>query len=140
MTVMKPGLLLISDVARQAGVSVDTIRHYERKGVIRDVSRDASGYRRYPPDAIERVKVVRRALALGFTLDELGMFMRQRASGRAPCRSVRTLATRKLAEVEERIASLTSLRANLGRIIAAWDHRLEETPEGGFAHLLESLV
>lgn len=137
---MNRDLLRIGDIARDAGVSVDTIRHYERKGVLRDVTRDPSGYRRYPADTSERIKMVRRALALGFTLDELASFLRQRASGRPPCRSVRALAGRKLAEVDERIASLVSLRDNLGRIIAAWDNQLERTPEGGFAHLLESLL
>jgi DNA-binding transcriptional MerR regulator len=131
---------LIRDIARDAGVSVDTIRHYERKGVLGNVERDGSGYRRYTPDTMRRVQMVRRALTLGFTLDELASFFRQREAGRAPCKTVRALAARKLVEAEERIATLMSLRDNLARVIETWDSRLERTPQGGFAYLLESLL
>lgn len=130
----------IGDIAKEAGVSVDTIRYYERKGVLGAVERDPSGYRRYGADTLQRVAMVRRALTLGFTLDELATILRQRAAGRPPCRNVRALAARKLSEAEERIAMLIALRDKLEGIIQSWDHRLEKTPEGGFAHLLESLL
>lgn len=129
----------IGDIAVHVGVSVDTIRHYERKGVLGAIERDPSGYRRYTADTLRRVTMVRRALTLGFTLDELATVFRQRAAGRPPCRTVRALAARKLTETDERIAQLTSLRDRLEGIIEQWDTQLEKTPEGGFAHLLESL-
>ncbi|MBV8516333.1 MAG: heavy metal-responsive transcriptional regulator [Acidobacteria bacterium] len=133
-------LLLIGEVANAAGVSVDTIRHYERVGVLRDVARDASGYRRYPPHTVERVRMIRRALTLGFTLDELSRIFRQRAAGKPPCREVRALADRKLAEVEERIAALTTVRAALVDTLSSWDDRLRDTPDGAFANLFETLM
>jgi DNA-binding transcriptional MerR regulator len=129
--------LRIGELAGAAGVSVDTIRHYERKGVLQNVVRDAGGYRRFPPDALGRVRVVRRALAIGFTLDELARIFRQRAAGSPPCRGVRDLAARKLAELDEKIASLTALRATLAGTLASWDDRLRATGAGEFAHLLE---
>jgi DNA-binding transcriptional MerR regulator len=131
--------LLIGDVAAQAGVSVDTIRHYERKGVLQDVQRDGNGYRRYPSEAVDRVRIVRRALGIGFTLDELSRVFRQRAAGKAPCAHVYELATRKAAELDERIAAMTALRATLGEMLAAWEQRLQSTPPGDFAGLLDSL-
>lgn len=129
----------IGDVARECGVSVDTIRHYEAKGVIAAASRDASDYRHYQPDVIERVRLIRRALKLGFLLDELSRIFRRRAEGKAPCREVRALAERKLHDVEARIAELIALRDSLASTIATWDQRLSATAEGEAAHLLEDL-
>lgn len=137
---MNSDLLLIGEVASQTGVSVDTVRHYERKGLLQGVSRDGSGYRRYPADAVPRIRVIRRALTIGFTLDELARIFRQRASGRPPCGQVRDLAVRKLAELDERIAAMTALRATLAETVTSWEQRLRATPDGGFAHLLETLV
>jgi DNA-binding transcriptional MerR regulator len=137
---MNSDLLLIGEVASQTGVSVDTVRHYERKGLLQDVSRDGSGYRRYPADAVARIRVIRRALTIGFRLDELARIFRQRATGRPPCGQVRDLAVRKLAELDERIAAMTALRVALAETITSWEQRLEATPAGGFAHLLETLV
>lgn len=140
LLMMNSELLRVGDVASRAGVSVDTVRHYERKGVLQNVSRDDSGYRRYSEDAVRRILVIRRAISLGFSLDELGAIFRERASGNAPCARVRDLAGRKLVELEERIAALTALRAALTEAISGWDDRLRTTKQGGFAHLLETLI
>jgi DNA-binding transcriptional MerR regulator len=137
---MNPELLRVSDVASRAGVSVDTVRHYERKGVLRNVSRDQSGYRRYAEDAVRRVLVIRRAITLGFSLDELADIFRERAAGKPPCGRVRDLAGRKLVELDQRIAALTSLRTVLAETIEGWDDRLRNTKDGGFAHLLETII
>jgi MerR family transcriptional regulator, copper efflux regulator len=136
---MNPGLLRVGDVASQAGVSVDTVRHYERKGVLLDVSRDESGYRRYPAGAVQRVLVIRKAIALGFSLDELADIFRERAAGKPPCGRVRDLARRKLDELDERIAALTALRALLAGTVTGWDDRLRNTKDGDFARLLETI-
>lgn len=132
--------LRIGEVASRVGVSADTIRHYERKGLLQNVTRDASGYRRYPPEAVTRVRVVRRALEIGFTLNELAQIFRQRAAGRPPCRQVREIAARKLAALDERIRTMIALRAALSNTLTSWDERLQATSENGFAHLLESLL
>jgi DNA-binding transcriptional MerR regulator len=131
--------LLIGEVARRVGVSADTVRHYERKGLLQNVRRDGSGYRRYPEDAVDRIRVVRRALAIGFTLDELARIFRQRASGKAPCKQVYELAARKAAELDAQIAAMTAVRAALAETLASWEQRLHTTPAGGFAGLLDSL-
>ena len=137
---MSSELLRVGDVASRAGVSVDTVRHYERKGVLQNVSRDQSGYRRYPEDAVRRILVIRKAISLGFSLDELADIFRERASGKAPCARVRELAGRKLVELDERIAALTALRSAVAETIAGWDDRLRNTENGAFAHLLETII
>jgi DNA-binding transcriptional MerR regulator len=132
--------LRTGELARIAGVSNDTIRHYEKMGVIPSATREANGYRSYSPDAIERVRVVRAALQIGFTLEEIARIFRQRASGRPPCRDVRALGASKLEALEERIAALIALRDTLAATIETWDARLERTTQGHTAHLLETLI
>ena len=127
-------------LARAAGVSTDTLRHYERKGVLGAPRRSANGYREYPPEALARVLLVRRALAFGFTLDELARVLRTRERGGAPCREVRALAAGKLEEVESRLRELRALRGELRAILGEWDERLSGAADGGRAGLLESLA
>lgn len=131
--------LMTGDVARRCAVSADTIRHYERVGVIPRAVRGANGYRLYPREVIDRVLLVRRAVAIGFSLEELARILRQRDSGAAPCRGVRALAGEKLAELDARIAEMTAMRDGLLRIIEEWDQRLDATRDGEPARLLESL-
>ena len=128
------------ELARLAGVSTDTLRHYERKGVLARPRRGANGYRQYPPGALDRVRLVRRALAVGFTLDELARVLSARDRGAAPCKEVRELAAAKLSEVEERLGQLIELRDELRATLNEWDGRMATTPDGGRAGLLESLA
>ena len=99
-----PRPLRSTQLARLAGVSPDTLRYYERKGLLPKAARSANGYREYPAEACARVRMVRRAVALGFTLDELARIVRVRDQGGAPCHEVRALAARKLVLIERRLA------------------------------------
>ncbi|MGE0043999.1 MAG: heavy metal-responsive transcriptional regulator [Vicinamibacterales bacterium] len=129
-----------SELARETGVSPDTLRHYERKGVLPAPPRTANGYRRYPPDAVARVVLVRRAMLVGFTLDELSAVLGERARGGAPCRRVRALVAERLEAFEDRLEALLALRDELRAVLADWDERLEGTPSGRPAHLLRALA
>ena len=133
-------LLRTGELARSAGVSVDTIRHYEKLGVIPAATREANGYRAYSPECVERVRVVRCALEIGFTLEEIARIFRQRATGRPPCRDVRNLGASKLASLDDRIATLIALRDALATTLASWDDRLADTNPGEPARLLETLA
>jgi DNA-binding transcriptional MerR regulator len=136
----KKSYLRAGELARAVGVSADTLHHYERKGVLAPPRRSANGYREYPMDALERVRLVRRALAIGFTLDELARILRARDRGVAPCREVRALASAKLAAVEERLRELVAVREELRAVTSEWDARLARTPAGSRAGLLETLA
>jgi len=127
------------ELAKLAGVSSDTLRHYERVGVLPRPPRTQSGYRRYPPSAVDRVRLIRRALAIGFSLDELRRVLQVRDRGGAPCRHVRDLAASKLTQLEQRIVELEALRDQLRGLLQDWDGRLARTPDGQPARLLESL-
>jgi DNA-binding transcriptional MerR regulator len=129
-----------SEVARLTGVSTDTLRHYERRGLLPPPLRTGAGYRRYPASAVERVKLIQRALDIGFSLPELARVFAERESGDAPCRRVRALVGERLDDVARRIEELTSLRAELTALVADWDARLAGTPTGTRAYLLDSLA
>src|SRR5256714_14004411 len=136
----KKTYLRAGERARASGVSTDTLRHYERKGVLPNPRRSPNGYREYAAESLARVLLVRRALAFGFTLDELARVLSARERGGAPCREVRALAAEKLAGVEARLRELASLRDELRATLDAWDSRLPKTAAGGRARLLESLA
>jgi DNA-binding transcriptional MerR regulator len=129
-----------AELARLAGVSTDTLRHYERKGVLGIPARSQGGYRRYPPEAVAQVRLVRRALAIGFTLNDLASVLSERNRGGAPCQTVRTLVAGRLAELETRLRDLTELRDELQILLREWDRRLGRIPAGTQARLLDVLA
>jgi DNA-binding transcriptional MerR regulator len=137
--VRNEGSWRIGSLAQACGVSTDTLRHYERKGVL-SAGRSANGYRSYPARALARVKLVRRALAVGFTLDELGTVLKVRDRGGAPCRRVRELAAEKLSAVESQLSDLSVLRDELRSSLKDWDARLAQTDPAAPAGLLEALA
>jgi DNA-binding transcriptional MerR regulator len=127
------------ELAGLAGVSSDTLRHYERKGVLARPLRKANDYRQYPASALQRVRLIRRAIAVGFSLDELASVLNVRDRGGAPCMEVRALAAAKLANVETRLREMSELRKELRVVLKDWDKRLGHRAPGQRAHLLESL-
>lgn len=128
------------ELAAAAGVSVDTLRHYERRGLLAIARRLPNGYRRFPRGSVARVQLIQRALSMGFGLDELTRILRARDGGRPPCQEVRALAAAKLADVERRIESLAAFRKDLVRTLADWDRRLAARRPSEPARLLESLA
>ena len=134
-----PNNLRCGAVAKAAGVSPDTIRHYEKIGVLPRAWRTESGYRLYPAAAVERVLVAQRALRIGFTLAELAQMFKTRDAGGAPCRQVYRLAQEKLAAIEVEIAALNRTRRHLKQVLADWEERIRRTGPAQKAHLLQSL-
>jgi MerR family Zn(II)-responsive transcriptional regulator of zntA len=131
--------LTSGELAREAGISSDTLRHYERVGVLSPPERTANGYRTYSPGAVQRVRVTRNALAVGFTLEELAGIFRQRDAGSPPCQRVHALAMDKLADIERRIEELTATRDEIRLVLEEWASDLARTPAGEPARLLERL-
>jgi DNA-binding transcriptional MerR regulator len=127
-------------LARAAAVSPDTIRHYERIGVLPQASRTQSGYRVYPASALERVLVVQRALRIGFTLAELAEVLKARDAGGAPCRRVYQLAQVKLKGIEADIEALKRTQRYLKKVLSDWQQRIQGAGSGQKSHLLYSLT
>lgn len=127
-----------AELARLCGLSTDTLRHYERKGLLR-AGRSANGYREYPPQSEDRIRLVRNALSVGFTLDELARLLKIREKGGAPCHEARELAAAKLKDLDEQLRSLSALRSELRKMLGQWDAKLALTRKGDPAHLLDML-
>lgn len=136
----KQEYLRSAELARLAGVSTDTLRHYERKGLLARPRRSANGYREYPASDLDRVRLVRGALGIGFSLEEMARILSVRDRGGAPCHQVRALAGTKLTEVETQLGELTALRDELRRLLKNWDALLAKNSPPERAGLLESLV
>jgi DNA-binding transcriptional MerR regulator len=127
-----------AELARLCGLSTDTLRHYERKGLLQ-AGRSANGYREYPPQSEDRIRLVQNALSVGFTLDELARLFKIREKGGAPCEEVRQLAATKLRDLDEQLRGLSALRSGLRKMIGQWDMKLAVTRKGDRAHLLDML-
>jgi DNA-binding transcriptional MerR regulator len=126
-------------LARLAGVSTDTLRLYERRGLLPNPARSPNGYRTYPETALRRVRLIRQALAVGFTLEELGRVLKVRDAGGIPCQGVRALGGEKLAFLDAWLAELTRTRERLATVLERWDAILAVTPKGARAALLDAL-
>lgn len=114
--VTEPSALKIGELARAADVGVETIRYYERRGLLARPPRRASGYRQYPPQAVHRVRFIRRAQALGFTLREIEELLALRVDDERSCADVRALARAKLEDIERRVAELQQMGRALERV------------------------
>ena len=137
---MDANALRSGDVARLAGVSPDTIRHYEKLGILPKAHRTEGGYRTYSADAVERVRLTRRALALGFSLTELSDILRTHDNGGVPCRRVLDLTEEKLRCLGNQIQELKRTQKYMRQLVREWRKKLDATEPGGKAGLLHSLV
>lgn len=108
--------MTIGQVAKQAGVGVETIRFYEREGLIAEPARRASGYRRYAPEAVRRIRFIRHAKDLGFTLREIKELLEMRVESDCHCDKVLALARAKIDDVEQRIGKLQKMKRALSAL------------------------
>src|SRR5690348_6690839 len=111
--------LTIGAVARRVGVAIDTIRYYEREGLLPEPQRRASGYRIYGEGAVTQLRFIRRAKDLGFTLEEIRELLALSSDRERGVRDVKGRAEAKLAAVDDRIRELQRVRRGLQQLIAA---------------------
>jgi MerR family transcriptional regulator, mercuric resistance operon regulatory protein len=110
-----------SELAGRAGVNGETLRYYERRGLLEIPPRTAGGYRDYPEAAVELLRFVKRAQQLGFTLDEIEELLHLDGGGPDSCDAARTLAEARKADLEARIADLQRMRDSLADLVATCD-------------------
>jgi Hg(II)-responsive transcriptional regulator len=111
--------LTISQLAKQAQVNVETVRYYERRGLLPQPPRRASGYRQYSPDDLAYLQFIRRAQTLGFSLKEIAELLALRVDPTMNCYDVRERAERKLADVDAKIRALEGMQVALQQLVAA---------------------
>src|SRR5258708_33808953 len=125
-------------LARPTGVRTDTLRHYERLGLVPMPQRTAGNYREYPPTSPQRVELIQRALTIGFSLPELKTILAVRDNGGAPCRRVRSLLRSKGHDLSQQIKNLVSLRAAMNRLSREWDKRLRRVKRRQSARVVDT--
>ncbi len=111
--------MTISRLASAAGVNIETVRFYQRSGLIDEPARPASGYRTYSDDDVRRIRFIKRAQLLGFTLDEVANLVR--LEGAKACASTRELAASKLAMVESKLSDLLAMQIALASMVGRCD-------------------
>lgn len=119
--------LTIGQLAQRAGVGVETIRFYEREGLIADPPRRPSGYRDYPVETVARIVFIRRAKDLGFTLREINELLQMRVRPRRSCAQVKRSADAKIADIDGKIAALRRMRQALKDLTKACEQRAPTT-------------
>ena len=115
--------LTTSQLAQAAGVNLETIRYYERRGLIPEPPRRSSGYRQYSEDYVSRIRSIKRAQDLGFSLDEVAELFALRVDPETACDQVKQQAERKITEVRKKIGVLQQIEQTLVDLVAACDKR-----------------
>ena len=110
----------IGELATQLGITAQSVRFYERSGLLKEPSRTESGYRQYSASDVKRLRFIRQAKELGFSLHEIGHMLRMHDAGQAPCAEVIAMAEGHLASVEAEIARLQRFRRQLSTALAEW--------------------
>src|SRR6267378_250768 len=118
---MRMKSLTIGHLAREAGVNLETVRYYERQGLLAKPPRSASGYRLFPSDAAQRLRFIRRAQQLGFSLKEIRELLSLRVSRTTTSRDIRARAESKIADIEAKIRSLDSMKKTLRKLTNVCD-------------------
>ncbi|SRR5579884_861325 len=109
--------LKVGEVAKRAGVNLQTVRYYERERLLARPPRTAANYRMYGLDAVQRIRFIKRAQELGFGLRDVRELLSLEAAPRARCRDVRNRAAAKLQEIEKKIATLQGMRRALTKLV-----------------------
>jgi MerR family mercuric resistance operon transcriptional regulator len=111
--------LTTGKIAKLGGVNLETIRYYERRGLLPKPSRAASGYRAFGPDALRRLRFIKRAQGLGFSLREVKQLLALRVRPGTPCAEVRARAEAKIVDIDAKLRTLRAMKRALVRLAAA---------------------
>lgn len=138
---MKTDLLRIGELASATGTTPDTLRYYERLGLLPAPKRTAAGYRQFDAQAVSRLRFIKKAQRLGLTLEEVRAVLTQRTSGLLPCGSVVAFAERHLAQIERQLVELTASGDALRRQLRRWkrNRASDRCARAEFCSLIEEM-
>jgi len=133
--------LRVGSIAKKAGVGVQTLHFYERIGLLPKPIRSEANYRLYSPDALRRVRFIKKTQALGFTLAEIKQILDLKSHGRAPCRKVTELGEKHLQQIDARLAQLRAYRRAVIQSLTSWREKTAHRRNcaGEFCDLIERL-
>ena len=120
--------LTIGQVAKEGGVNIETIRYYERRGILKEPPRRPSGYRQYDSESVRLIRFIKRAQELGFTLNEIKQLIELRGNVRRNRSDVSAIAQAKIRDIDQKIQRLQAMREALGILLKACECR-ERKPE-----------
>jgi DNA-binding transcriptional MerR regulator len=127
--VSPPRSYRIGEIAEATGVTPETLRYYERQGLLTTPVRSVAGARRYTEDAIARVRFIRQAQSVGLSLKDIRVLIPRSATTRASCRKIRAVLAARLSELDQRIAELQTFRSVLAEHLSLCDRTLEARAE-----------
>ncbi len=138
---MSKASLKVGEVAAQAGVGVQTLHYYERLGLLPKPGRSVANYRLYSPEAVRRVRFIKKAQALGLNLQEINEVLELKDRRKAPCGRVVALAERRFEEIDRQIAELRAFRRELAKVLPKWreETAVERVCAGEFCDMIERL-
>ncbi|SHK22015.1 MerR family transcriptional regulator [Halomonas caseinilytica] len=129
----------VSELARRAGVTAETVRHYTREGLLAPERDPDNGYQRYDGTDLERLRFIQRARTLGFSVAEIRQILEHADHGDSPCPLVRDLMAERLPEIRARIRELEALASRMEQALDAWADMPDGTPDGhSLCRLIES--
>ena len=129
-------LMKIGEVAKQTGIGIETLRFYERSGLLDKPVRTEAGYRLFGADALATLEFIKRAQVLGFTLTEINRIISESHSGESPCDEVREIVRQRLVELDERLQQMQLYRDAVGKTLRQWDKTGKAA--GRFCGLIEN--
>jgi MerR family mercuric resistance operon transcriptional regulator len=118
--------LTIGTLAKRGGVSVETIRYYQRRTLLDEPQKPSGGFRRYPEESVKRILFIKRAQALGFTLEEIQGLLA--LDQRKACLETREVAAHKMELIAQKIADLSRMKRSLARLVRSCDASAENAP------------
>jgi DNA-binding transcriptional MerR regulator len=131
----RDSVLKIGDVAKLSGIGIETLRFYEKSGLLERPARTQSGYRMYGRDVLDRLAFIKQSQTLGFSLDEIRSIVEDARTGKSPCDEVREIVRHRLEDLDERMREMRRYRKELAGTLEEWD-RLGRAP-GHICGLIE---
>ena len=133
-------MITVSELSKEAQTSADAIRHYVRIGLLTPTRNPDNGYRLFSEDDIKKVKFIRRAKGLGFTLRDIQTIFNYSNAGHSPCPAVRDMIHQRINENRVRLAELNSLQQRMDDALDRWKSMPDGEPDGeAICHLIESI-
>ncbi|HEX9626332.1 MAG TPA: MerR family transcriptional regulator [Acidiferrobacterales bacterium] len=134
-------MMTVNQLSKHGDVTPHVVRYYARIGLLDPIRHPENGYKLFSRDDAERLRFIRAAQALGYTLDEIGRILRIRDGGESPCATVRTMLARRIAENRRKLEELRALQQRMEWALARWERLPDEADGcGRFCHLIESVT
>ncbi len=131
----------VKELAQQSGVSTDTVRYYLRVGLIQPVTQQQNGYRLFDSEDVSKLRFIRIAKTLGFTLKEIQKILHHAEEGESPCSDVRQMMEHRIQENRLKIEEMLKLQTRMEMALSQWQQMPDKIPEGNHVcHLIESVA